>query len=465
MKSKKPVKLIKKTKTFKKGGGDNDNYSKPVKGRYGANNVNPADYNNPRRILLKGLAAAQAANQEETNGNIVNNNNRTREHVFSKFAEIALRNKERKLAAAQAANQQETTGNNNRTREHVFSKFAEIAIRNKERKLAAAQAAAAKPAANGSNVASGINKQPFIRSGYVRTAIRRKVKLPEAQALTTNTTTNNAALASNERHPLEARFPFLRTIVSNFKVFVWDFDDTLVSKRDGLASLKRKSINFLQKSQSHLSMDPLLLPLLEANPELAKDFFFEADTFVDLISYLISQDCRVYIASFGYQKNIITILNLLFSNYQIPSPFDETNVKALENDSQRYLWSSKKIPFLQSILGLNSEENILFFDDDYKNLLAQREESRIFGVKLGGDKIGNTNSLNREGFHIGILEKISKYITPILDQAGSLNDHRQQILNIVMKNSYQNIVYGGGKTKKKLTKKRLTQKRLTNKKW
>jgi hypothetical protein len=279
----------------------------------------------------------------------------------------------------------------------------------------------------------------FTRKKAVRG--KPKPKKPEPEVLNNNTgallnSSGNEIYGTHQAPPLPQRrsrkqsivnFPAYNNLVNTFKVFVWDFDDTIVNKEKAM-SYSRAHDNILQFTESkHLSMDPLLLTNLRdnitANPNLVQKLFFNPEFFVNLTSYLISNGCSVYIASFGFIDNIIEILNMLYSSYGKTSPFISTeeysNVYGLKDDSraEKSKWSSRKIGFLSDIKEKHQGENILFFDDDQANIMAQFDKSDIYGIKLGGYKSKSILNSNGEmGFHSGVLDKIVMYVNNLSPQ-------------------------------------------------
>jgi hypothetical protein len=216
-----------------------------------------------------------------------------------------------------------------------------------------------------------------------------------------------------KRKSVNPEFDFLEPLIKNFKVFVWDFDDTIVSKEKAMQYSKHNG-NILQfTDKAHLSMDPALLASLESNsskhPTAVQNLFFEPKEFVDVTLYLISHGCSVYIASFGLIDNIVAILGMLYRSYGKTSPFnrENANVYGLNKltTEEKVKWRSKKKPFLKDILDKNQGYNILFFDDNHENINANLSDSNIYGIKLGKD-IEMANTFKKTGFHIDILEKI-----------------------------------------------------------
>ena len=203
-------------------------------------------------------------------------------------------------------------------------------------------------------------------------------------------------------------FPEYDNLINNFKIFVWDFDDTLVSKE----KFKSENPTLKLTPQAHISMDDLILGYFKRNEANVKSLFFEPDFFVNLVSYLTSKGCSVYVASFGFVDNIVQILDALFISYGKTSPFIKNenvlglNKEAYQSNNQvierqaRSLWTTKKLGLLDKIINDNPDLGILFFDDNHGNIDANNQKELVYGIKLDGDI----------GFHSGVLNKVSEYI-------------------------------------------------------
>jgi hypothetical protein len=211
----------------------------------------------------------------------------------------------------------------------------------------------------------------------------------------------------------------LQLVTDRFKVFVWDFDDTIASKKKAMEYSEKNGRILRFTDKAHLSMDPVLLASLKSNssehPTAVQNLFFEPKEFVDVTSHLIEQGCKVYIASFGLIDNIVAILGMLYRSYGTISPFNRENANVyglneLTTD-EKVKWRSNKIPFLKDIQDENPGQDILFFDDDQENIDAQPDDLNIYGIKLGGKKSKfQSNSMGHTGFHINILGKIANYV-------------------------------------------------------
>lgn len=203
-------------------------------------------------------------------------------------------------------------------------------------------------------------------------------------------------------------FPEYESLVNTFKVFVWDFDDTIVSKE----KFKSENPTLELTPKAHASMDELILGYIERNETDVKSLFFDPDFFVNLVSYLTSKGCSVYVASFGFVDNIVQILDALFISYGKTSPFIKNenvlglNKEAYQSNNQvikrqaQSLWATKKLDLLDKIINDNTGLRVLFFDDNHGNIDANNQKELVYGIKLDGDI----------GFNSGVLNKVSEYI-------------------------------------------------------
>lgn len=274
----------------------------------------------------------------------------------------------------------------------------------------------------------------------------------------------------------EISLDFVSDMHKNFKACVWDFDDTLVSKHKGLDDLykllspKTKETVRNQKDfdeliatpAKHFSRDDKLLGYLDRYPKLISYFFFDPTGLVNLITYLLHFNWNLFIASFGYKQNIIAIFEILYRIYGVQSPFNENNVYAFPGPVDRPTESQMLAQMKTDLLGdiirqLGEHANILFFDDDNKNVGAcQNQYPNVFGVKLGGRRMGGTNDDGMNGFHNMILNKIYQN-TQHLTTDNKQRFNKDKISNIVFARLQQ---AGGGKTKKtKMGKKQKTHKK------
>lgn len=428
MKSKKTGKINKinkKTKTVKKGGaGKESDFKRYVKGRYGANNVNPAYYNNPRRILSNALEAYKHTNNSGNRKSTLRRKpgmKKTKPRAAASGVNSTVSNSQAAASGVNlnVSNRQGSTNSQPFMLRVVGSTHKRTMYPNsKQEKDSLQQYLVNQQRVNNqNNLSSSTNQEPIY--GNLAPPGRLFSKLT-IQGNSLNVSTE--ATGFTEPRELSRKFSYLRNLVDKFKVFVWDFDDTIANKEK--ARLYSESHNDILEftPSTHLSMDPLLLQKLrdnaETSPGLVQNLFFNPEEFVQLTSYLVSNGCSVYIASFGFINNIIEILNMLYSSYGQPSPFSRRygNVYGLEDDSpaEKSKWRTKKIGFLNDIKEKHHGQNILFFDDDQANVIAQFDKSNIYGIKLGGYKSKQPeNSEGERGFHIGVLGKILMYLNTL----------------------------------------------------
>jgi hypothetical protein len=206
--------------------------------------------------------------------------------------------------------------------------------------------------------------------------------------------TNN----SNEYFYVEKNKFISNYLVEKFKLWIWDFDDTLID-----------TTTYYKKS-----MEPEDI-IKRTNEELD----IEVPNwryFVRIVNYLVSRGVRVGIASFGTYKIIKAYMDRLFSiNQRI---FTDVNLKALCRDAngKPVKFYPNKNDFIEKIMKcyrIYEPIKVILFDDNMTNI-SDAMGSGIVGVKIIGKDDNqimnrrNEYSINTEKTYFGeyIINKL-----------------------------------------------------------
>jgi hypothetical protein len=206
----------------------------------------------------------------------------------------------------------------------------------------------------------------------------------------------------------------LPSILDKFDYFCFDFDDTIAHNEYG---------------SGHLSLDPKAKQL---NDEQLFKSFYDAINLIKLISYLRTNEKKIFIISFGDPDVITVLLNRLINYYYTGESNSSTynifetgvNVfgllKAGHTDQTNNNTASirkRKVDIMQRIIEENrigKIKKILFFDDDYKNTRAMNESGisaiTIPGRKTNEIKLVPKKDFRRYGFGLDILNKLERDI-------------------------------------------------------
>ena len=198
----------------------------------------------------------------------------------------------------------------------------------------------------------------------------------------------------------------LGEVMKNFKIFVWDFDDTIAHN---IGSTDHLSLDD-RKTQQLINTDP--------SGELLKKHFFgakRASEFVDLVSYLVENGKIVKIISFGKETNIIRLLTKLFELHHKPLRFDESNVYGESKILERFFKEDRSQIKKDILKSFGSDRSkILFFDDDIANAKVA-EDNGFKGITLIGSRTNKrglepSTIIREPGFSIEILYLINKLL-------------------------------------------------------
>jgi hypothetical protein len=172
----------------------------------------------------------------------------------------------------------------------------------------------------------------------------------------------------NEYYLVEKNELISNYLLNKFKLWVWDFDDTLID-----------TATYYNKS-----MEPKDI-LMRTDDQLTEDIpnwiYFKK-----LVNYLISRGVRVAIASFGTFKIIKAYMDRIFGlNQHI---FDTANLKALCRDAngKPIRFYPNKNDFIDSIMEhyrIYEPIKVVLFDDVMSNI-SEAMHSGIVGVKIKG---------------------------------------------------------------------------------
>ena len=168
-------------------------------------------------------------------------------------------------------------------------------------------------------------------------------------------------------------------LLDKFKLWVWDFDDTLID-----------TATYYNKS-----MEPNDI-LMRNNDELTEDIP-NVLYFRSLVNYLISRGVRVAIASFGTFKIIKAYMDRIFGLNQ--NIFTSANLKALCRDAngKPIRFYPNKNDFIDCIMDhyrIYEPIKVVLFDDVMSNI-SEAMHSGIVGVKIKGKDSDNTLSSQR----------------------------------------------------------------------
>ena len=207
--------------------------------------------------------------------------------------------------------------------------------------------------------------------------------------------TNN----TNEYFYVEKNKFISNYLIDKFKLWIWDFDDTLVD-----------TTTYYKKS-----MEPKDI-LKRTNEELDVDFP-NWRYFVSCVNYLVSRGVRVGIASFGTYKIIKAYMDRLFGiNQRI---FTDVNLKALcrSSNGKPLRFYPNKNDFIETIMKhyrIYEPLKVILFDDNMTNI-SDAMDSGIVGVKIIGKD--NNQIINRKNSYSTNTEEtyFGKYIVDKLE--------------------------------------------------
>ena len=225
--------------------------------------------------------------------------------------------------------------------------------------------------------------------------------------MNTNTNTN-----TNGEYFYVEKNEFISTyLVDKFKLWVWDFDDTLID-----------TTTYYKKSME--PEDIIKRTDLELDIEVPNWRYFKS-----IVNYLISRGIRVGIASFGTYKIIKAYMDRLFGlNQRI---FTDVNLKALcrDVDGKPVKFYPNKNEFIEKMMQfyrIYEPIKIILFDDNMTNI-SDAMGSGIVGVKIiGKDDNQITNrrneySTNTEKTYFGeyIVNKLETTLKRLEEEAKS----------------------------------------------
>jgi hypothetical protein len=179
-------------------------------------------------------------------------------------------------------------------------------------------------------------------------------------------------------------------MLDKFKLWVWDFDDTLID-----------TATYYNKS-----MEPKDI-LMRTDEQLTKDIpnwiYFRG-----LVNYLISRGVRVAIASFGTFKIIKAYMDRIFGLNQ--NMFTSANLKALCRDvnGKPVRFYPNKNDFIDCIMDhyrIYEPIKVVLFDDVMTNI-ADAMHSGIVGVKIKGKDSDNTLSSSPRSMYSNDTENV-----------------------------------------------------------
>lgn len=195
------------------------------------------------------------------------------------------------------------------------------------------------------------------------------------------------SILDNRKDNFKEKFYYL---IENYDLWVWDFDLTLTK----IHTYKQKLDSYLvgRKKQRDLEND-----------------FYDATFFINLVNFLILNDKKVAIVSFGTYNVIKTYLERLFGDSYI---FNSNNILTPLSGDSRY---GEKIPHPpdnknQMLKNLSQSYQIdltrtIFFDDTPHNIY-QAKQLGLMAVNIP----------RGEGFNSTYLESVEDKFRKLLDQ-------------------------------------------------
>jgi hypothetical protein len=180
-------------------------------------------------------------------------------------------------------------------------------------------------------------------------------------------------------------------LLSKLDLWIWDFDGTLIEYK---AYIRNK-----------MSRDEILnLDIKKLNMDIPfwKDFKI-------LIKYLIKNNKRIAIASFGtysiiksYMDRIFGENQTIFTKYNILSPSRDSNGNLLEKYPSKNVYIKQLINFYK----IQNPSRVIFFDDNMTNI-AEAIKLGVISVKIGGNEHHNIDD-NGVHFNLSMLKIIEK---------------------------------------------------------
>ncbi len=183
-----------------------------------------------------------------------------------------------------------------------------------------------------------------------------------------NTNNINNINNRNEYFYVEKNNFISNYLVDKFKLWIWDFDDTLIDTTTYYKN-SMETEDIINRTNEELDIE---IPNWRY--------------FVSIVNYLVSRGIRVGIASFGTHKIIKAYMDRLFGiNQRI---FTDVNLKALCRDAngKALKFYPNKNDFIEKIMKcyrIYEPIKVILFDDNMTNI-ADAMDSGIVGVKILG---------------------------------------------------------------------------------